>query len=149
MTTKATATAPELVPNAFAGQKKKPTNAELTAALGATRVLWDRLLSDLAELGADAQEWHSYSPKYGWSLKLKRGERTIVYLAPCPGCFRVAFVLGDKALDAVRGSCRDARLTKLLKDAKKYPEGTAVRLIVSVAPDLAIVKPLAQAKLDH
>ena len=78
-------------PNAFIGRTKAPTDAELSAELGAARVLWDELL---AELALPIQEWNSYSPKAGWSMKVKQGKRTILYLAPCHDSFRVAFILG-------------------------------------------------------
>ena len=55
-------------PNAFIGRTKPPTDDELSAELGVARVLWDELLADLA---LPVQEWNSYSPKAGWSLKLK------------------------------------------------------------------------------
>ena len=86
-------------PNAFIGRTQLPTDDELSAELGAARVLWDELLAMLA---LPIQEWNSYSPKAGWSLKLKLKKRTIVYLAPCHGSFRVAFILGDKAMEAAR-----------------------------------------------
>jgi len=51
-------------PNAFIGKTRKPTEAELAAALGPAKVIWDQILADLAaECGADVQEWNSYSPK--------------------------------------------------------------------------------------
>ena len=66
-------------PNAFIGRTLPPTDDELSAQLGAARVLWDELL---AQLALPIQEWHSYSPKAGWSLKLILKKRTILYLAP-------------------------------------------------------------------
>ena len=69
-----------MTPNAFIGRTKPPTDEELSAELGVVRALWDELLADLA---LPVQEWNSYSPKAGWSLKLKQGKRTIVYLSPC------------------------------------------------------------------
>jgi hypothetical protein len=90
--------------NAFIGRTKAPTEAEVDAALGSTAALWKELVEWMAEQGAAIQEWNSYSPKAGWALKLKQKKRNIVYLGPCDGCFRVAFVLGDKAVAAARKS---------------------------------------------
>ena len=45
-----------------------------------------------------------HSPKYGRSLRLKLKKRTIVHLCPCDGSFRVAFILGDRAVKAARQS---------------------------------------------
>ena len=137
-------------PNAFIGKTEQPTDGELSAALGPARAAWDQLLADLArEYGVNVHEWNSYSPKAGWSLKLKQGKRTIVYLAPCQGSFRVAFILGAKALEAVRQAKPSQALRKTLDEAPRYPEGTGVRLHIKTRRDLAAVRKLAEAKLAH
>ena len=118
------------IPNAFIGQPAQPTDAEIAAALGPTAETWKQLLDWLAAQGASIQEWKSSSPKYGWSLLLKLKKRTIVYLAPCDGCFRVAFVLGDRAVAAARQGDLPKPVLKLLDEATHYAEGTGLRLVV-------------------
>ena len=121
----------DAVQNAFIGKREKPTEADLGAALGPTKPVWDELIACLAAQHEVAiQEWSSYSPKAGWSLRLKRGKRTIVWLAPLQGCFQVAFILGDKALLAARQSNLSARAIQALEEARKYPEGTGVLLLI-------------------
>jgi len=138
------------IPNAFVGMKEKPTAGDLTAALGPIAPVWEKLIVDLAaDYNVSDQEWSSYSPKYGWSLKLKLKKRTIVYLGPCPGCFRVSFVLGDRAVAAARESKLPASVLKLLDDAPRYPEGTGLRLVIKNARDLPSVMKLAQIKLAN
>jgi hypothetical protein len=137
-------------PNAFIGKSKKPTDEELLLALGPSKKLWDQLVSELAdELEANTLEWSSYSAKAGWSLRIKHKQRTIVWLAPCSGCFRVAFVLGDKAMKAARQSHLPDQTQKILDEAPHYPEGTGVRLIVKAARDLAPIRELAAVKLKN
>ncbi len=112
--------------------------------------MWDELAAILEkELGLDAQEWNSYSPKAGWSLRLRRKERNIVYLSPHRGCFTASFALGYKALQAARAQGLPAPILKILKEAKRYAEGTAVRITVKAAADLEVVKKLAMAKLEN
>ena len=130
-------------PNAFIGRTKPPTDDELSAELGAARALWDELL---AELALPTQEWNSYSPKAGWSLKVKLGKRTILYMAPCHGSFRVAFILGAKAVEAARHSKLSKAMVKIIDQAPRYPEGTGVRLEIAARKDLAAVKKLAEVK---
>jgi hypothetical protein len=66
--------------NAFIGKAEEPTEAELAAALGPAKAIWDQLIDDLAEeCGIGDQEWNSYSRKAGCSLRLKREQRNIVY----------------------------------------------------------------------
>jgi hypothetical protein len=136
-------------PNAFIGKTKAPTEAELAAALGTTAALWKLLVDWMAEQGAAVQEWNSYSPKAGWALKLKQKKRTIVYLAPCAGHFRIAFILGERAVAAARKSDLSKSTLKLLDEAPRYAEGTGVRLMVKAAKELAAIKKLALIKMAN
>ena len=137
-------------PNAFIGKSKPPTAAELATALGAAKVLWDRLLAGLAdELNLTVQEWNSYSLKAGWSLRLKLKDRNILYLAPRQGGFLVSFALSNKAVAAARQSRLPADVIKIINEAKRYAEGTGVRLEIRKPKDIAVVKQLAAIKLAH
>ena len=139
-----------MLPNAFTGKPHPPTDAELAGALGPAKALWDRLLADLAdEHKLTVQEWNSYSPKAGWSLRLKSKGRNIVYLGPCQGAFRTAFVLGDKAVAAARQSDLASGVIKIINEAKRYAEGTAVRIEIKQAKDIKTVIKLAGIKLAH
>ena len=140
----------ELAPNAFIGKPAPPTSKELSNALGGTESLWDGLIRELtSQRLIDRQEWHSYSKKAGWSLKLLGCERVILYMSPLYGCFRASFALGEKALQAARTSGLSAATRKLLAEAKKYAEGTAVRIEVRDAEDLETVKKFAKAKVEN
>ncbi|MBZ5706923.1 MAG: DUF3788 domain-containing protein [Acidobacteriia bacterium] len=139
-----------MLANAFVDKPKKPTDAELTAALGPAKALWDQLLAGLAErCNAGDREWSSYSRKAGWSLRVKHKQRVILYLSPCRGCFRASFALGDKAVQAARQSGLPASVVKIIDQAKRYAEGTAVRIEVKAAKDIAVVERLAAVKLEN
>jgi hypothetical protein len=133
-------------PNAFIGRTLAPTDDDLSAQLGAARALWDELLTQLA---LPTQEWNSYSPKAGWSLKLILKKRTILYLTPCHGSFRVAFVLGPKAVEAARQARLPKSVLKIIDEAPRYAEGTGVRLEIKTRKDLAAVARLAEVKLAN
>jgi|SRR5271157_35336 len=137
-------------PNAFIGKKKKPEENELTAALGPAKAAWDRLIGRLAaDCNLAVAEWNSYSPKYGWSLRLKVKKRNIVYLVPRLGGFSVAFVFGDRAMAAARLSKLPRKVARILAEGKRYPEGTAFRMGVTGARDIPAIVKLAAIKLQH
>ncbi|HLJ49393.1 MAG TPA: DUF3788 domain-containing protein [Bryobacteraceae bacterium] len=140
-----------MLPNAFIGKAEKPSDEELAAELGRrAKTLWDQLLSELADQhNINIAEWHSYSRKAGWALRLKLRDRTIVYLSPCKGSFRASFALGDKAVAAARASKLPKKILSIIAEAKKYAEGTAVRFDVEDAKDVAAVTVLAALKLQH
>jgi hypothetical protein len=140
----------DMAPNAFIGMAEIPTDAALAGALGAMKPLWDGLIAEMAERhGAGIQEWKSYSLKSGWALRLKRAKRTILHMAPCEGSFRVAFILGERAVLAARQSRLSARLLKIIDEAPKYPEGTGVRLHIKGPKDISAVRKLAVIKLEN
>lgn len=138
------------IPNAFIGKTAQPTSDEVAAALGSTAIVWKEFLDWLEdEKGITEQEWNSSSPKYGWALRMKLKKRNIVYLGPCAGCFRVAFVLGDKAMAAARETKLSKSVLKALDEAPHYAEGTGIRLMVHESKDLAPIRILAAVKLAN
>jgi len=145
----ATATGIE-VKNAFEGKLVEPTAVEIAAALGASATAWNLLIDWLAERhNVTTLERKSYSPKYGWSLRLKLKKRTILYLAPCNGCFLAAFILGDRAMEAVRESTLPRAIADIVQQSPRYPEGTGVRLVVKGMKDLPAIRKLVEIKLAH
>ncbi|MGA3040604.1 MAG: DUF3788 domain-containing protein [Bryobacteraceae bacterium] len=143
--------ATETLPNAFIGKSETPTDDDLAAELGrSAKTLWDRLLANLAEQhNVATREWNSYSAKAGWLLRLKRGKRTILYLSPCQGGFRASFALGGKAVEAARASKLPRRVIRIIDSAKRYAEGTGVRIDVDGPADIAVVLKLTAIKLAN
>jgi hypothetical protein len=141
----------ELMPNAFIGKRETPTDDDLAAELGrSAKGIWDRLLAGLAERhNIVTREWNSYSPKAGWSLRLKRDKRTILYLSPCRGCFRASFALGGKAVEAARASGLPPSVIRIIDSAKRYAEGPGVRIDVNGPADIAVVEKLPAIKLAN
>jgi hypothetical protein len=132
--------------NAFIGSATAPTERQLMATLGDSAALWKTLVAELkAACEIDSAQWGSSSPKLGWSLRLNRKNRIIMYLAPCKDTFLASFALGQKAVESAKESLnRD--VVRLIKLAKRYAEGTAVRIEVRSQADLETVKTLALAK---
>lgn len=137
-------------PNAFAGHAKCPTQKAVESALGESHPLWKQLVAELKrELKLDGEDWHSSGVKYGWALRLQLKKRNIVYLGPRFGSFVATFVIGDKAVAAAKKSDLPTYLLKIIAEAKRYPEGTALRIDVSKPEDLEAVKILAKIKIEN
>jgi hypothetical protein len=136
--------------NAFAGQAEPPTQKAVETVLGQSHPLWKQLVAELKqELKLDGEEWNSSGLKYGWSFRLQLKKRNIVYLGPRSGSFMTAFVLGDKAVAVARKSNLPAYVLKMIAQAKRYGEGTPVRIEVSKLEDLEPVKVLAKIKIEN
>jgi hypothetical protein len=136
--------------NAFAGQIHPPTQKAVAEVLGPGFELWKQLIADLKrDLDLDSEEWNSSGVKYGWSLRLQKRKRNIVYLGPRAGMLVAAFVLGDKAVAAARRSELPVRVLRVLAESKRYAEGTALRIEVAGPGDLQVVRTLARIKVEN
>jgi hypothetical protein len=136
--------------NAFIGFPQAPSEEELASALGGALSTWKQLLEVLrGDFGLQTTDWHSYSRKAGWALRVKKGERNIVYLSPCAGLFKASFALGDKAMTAARASRLPKAVLAILDTARRYAEGTGVALEIRKSAELASVKKLVAAKLAN
>lgn len=139
-----------MVANAFVGAMKAPHEKEVAAILGPGKELWDDLLQRLrGDCRTDAEEWGSSSKKLGWSLRVKRKERIVVYLAPQVGYFIASFALGEKAVEVARASRLPPKVMNVIEEAKRYAEGRAVRLDVRSASDLEGVLRVAKVKIAN
>ena len=122
----------------------------MNLTLGRAKARWDGLLAALAKEYPDiAPEWHRSSVKAKWSLRVKLRGRTILYMIPGEGTFQAALVFGGKALEAIRAGGFPAHVLQLLSEARKYAEGTGIRLEVKTQKDIAVIVKLAPVKVAH
>jgi hypothetical protein len=61
----------------------------------------------------------------------------------------VSFALGDKAVAAAKKSKLPSNILKIIAEAKRYAEGTAVRVEVHGEGDIESVKTLARIKMEN
>jgi hypothetical protein len=134
----------------FDEKSRQPNDGDLAKALGKTKGFWDDLKDHVAkEYEPVTEEWKYYGQKYGWSLRLVRKKRTILYLIPCKGYYLAAFVLGDRAVQAARKSKLPESIIKIINEAKRYAEGTGFRVPVKKRQDLESMKKLAAIKMTN
>lgn len=134
--------------SAFADKSRPPERAALDQVLGASAGLWQELVSHVTERHAPiTEQWNHAGAKYGWSLRLKRKDRIVLYLTPQAGSFLVGVVLGEKAVKAARDSGLPEAVLALVEAAPRYAEGRGLRLTVTRDEDLIAVQKLAAAKM--
>ena len=73
-------------------------------------------------------------------------KRRLFYLVPKPGDFRFSMILGDRAIALLKQGALVDKILPLLKDAKRYAEGTAF-IFDRKTFDPEIVIALLEAKL--
>ncbi len=100
----------------------------------------------LVEDAAFHPEWKWYGAKSGWGLKLFEKKRNLCFLNPKEGAFDVAFVFGERARHETLAGPAPEAVKVLLRDARHYPEGWAVRLTVTKKAELELVRRLLEIK---
>jgi len=128
----------------------EPDDNQLKDVLGKMFQLWAAIKKYFEDKQIDVQEeWKFYSQKYGWSMRLKHKKRNIIYLVPCKEYFRVTFIFGDKAVAAAEQSTLPESILDMLRSARKYVEGRAIRFEVRGQEDVENVKKLIEIKMAN
>lgn len=134
--------------SAFDDKASEPGADELRRTLGRSGARWDELIEHLATKQAPLDTGWTYAgANWGWSLRLKRKKRTILYLTPRDRHFLVGFALGEKAVAAAHEAGLPEDVLAVIDGARKYAEGRAVRLEVRTKKDLQAVERLAAIKM--
>ena len=132
----------------FGDPASPPTAAELHRVLGPARRAWERLAQHVGQTyGPVVEQWSFAGAKFGWSLRLRKTDRVILYLIPQAGQFLVGIVLGGKAVAAAQSSGLPAPVLAAIAAAPRYAEGTGLRLPIAGEGDLAPVETLTALKM--
>ena len=134
----------------FDDRHTPPEDRTLAQALGRASGAWSTLKEKVSrQCGPLEEEWAFAGAKYGWSLRLKRAQRVIVYLTPCAGHFLASFALGEKACAAALKAGLPAAILEAIAEAPRYAEGRGVRIAVRSAREAPAIAKLAAIKLAH
>lgn len=134
----------------FEDRKAPPTDRAIELALGKAFPTWASLKEALL-LDCDPleEEWAFAGERFGWSLRLRRGKRVIVYLTPCADHFLASFVLGEKACAAAIKQGLPARVLASIAAAPRYAEGRGFRIPIRTQKEASGIRKLAGIKLAH
>jgi len=134
----------------FTDKATIPSEKDLEIALGVTYNIWQHLSDFTKKQYPDAiEEWNFSSEKFGWSFRLKDEKRVIIYLLPRDQYFKVAFVFGDKATDAILESTIVDSIKTEIKAAKKYAEGRGIRIDIKDQMLVADIEKLIAIKVAY
>lgn len=134
--------------SAFDDRTATPSDHDLRRVLGPAASSWSDLVAHVSETYEPVTtEWNFGGAKFGWSLRLRKPDRVILYLIPRIDGFLVGIVLGAKAVAAAGNARLPARVLEMIAEAPRYAEGTGVRLPVVGARDLPAIKKLTALKM--
>jgi len=121
-----------------------PPVGELRDLLGRCYEVFDRVAHPRPGVTG---EWRCYKKGTPPVLKVIDGTRTLYYVRPDRGFVRVTLVLGRLACDAALAGRVPAHLHDLIRSARQFPEGRAIRLELHRLAEVADVEALVAVKL--
>jgi hypothetical protein len=140
-------TPPSLDPNAaFPDEMREPAESDLPGALGRAFGPLAKVLEHLRAAHPDVSPEWKYSPRAGWHLIYSRKKRRLFYLIPTRDDFRLSLILGGKAIATLQAGPCAKKMPALLKEARRYPEGTAF-IFTGATLDVAVAVALLEAKI--
>jgi hypothetical protein len=134
----------------FMDKGSMPTDEDLKRALGKLFDVWVELVDYTEKVySGAAEEWKYGGEKYGWSFRISDKKRVLIYLLPRAKFFKVAFVFGQKATDAILKSNISESIVNELKAAKVYAEGRGIRIDVKDGGCVEDLKKLVDIKVGN
>lgn len=134
----------------FTQKSETPNEAQLQEALGDTYAYWQIFAEHTKKLYPKyVEEWYFSGEKYGWSFRIKDKKRVIIYLLPRDQFFKVAFVFGQKATDAIIASTVAEFIKTEIQMAKVYAEGRGIRIDIKDKTLVNDLLKLIEIKINH
>jgi hypothetical protein len=113
----------------FTDKSKTPDTEDIKKLGDEYYDLWSEITDYVMEMYPSAiAEWNYPGAKYGWSFRIKDKKRVIIYLLPREKFFKVAFVFGQKAFDAIMNSDVNQAIKSELSQSVSYAEGRGIRI---------------------
>ena len=136
--------------SAFSVKVRAPDDKELRDALSDSYDAWKRLLSLLDTcIGDLVSVWGHAGERYGWSLRVMRGKRVLVYLTPQKRQFLVSLALGEKAVVAAKAARLPVAVLRVIEASPKYAEGRGVRFAIKSERQLDALARLVEIKSQN
>jgi hypothetical protein len=110
----------------FLDPSSKPTEQTLKSALGYLYPYYKKLM-DVA--GSFSQDWN-FSKGSGWMLKVYDKKKALFYLIPLKNEFKISMAIREKERKTFLEDSELEMILNMLKSAKKYREGFALRFKV-------------------
>lgn len=114
----------------FDDQDCEPDGANVAEALKQSAAMWDEIVDHVTNTYPQVTVKWIYSKSGGWTSRLISKKRTVVYLTPCDGHFKVGLVYGQKATDTALASGLPDDIKEVIRSARVYAEGRGIRLEV-------------------
>src|ERR1051326_1652866 len=138
-----------MAPSVFLDNQEVPSAKAVASALGDSELLWDGIRDYVvSHYKPVVQVWGYAGKQYGWSLGLKQKKRSVAYLIPGKGNFVCSLAFNEKAVAQARKVKLPVAILNMIDEAKRFPEGRAVRVEINSDKEAAVAKQLIDLKMS-
>jgi hypothetical protein len=130
----------------FLDKDHQPTPREISAALGARKVLWKSILQYLDANYRIPVQINFGGKNYGWNYWYRKGGKTLVNLFPQGGFFVAQVVLGGEQVKQALRLKLGKSVGTVLREATQFHDGRWLYIPVKTKKDLKNVILLMQVK---
>lgn len=124
----------------FLDKNSKPTMQTLQSALGETCTYYDKLMGTASTF---SQDWN-FSKSSGWMLKVHNRKKALFYLIPLKNEFVISMAIRENERKIVLDDIELKTIHEIIKSAKKYREGYALRFNIKNDADFEMPKLLIE-----
>jgi hypothetical protein len=118
----------------------RPTTGELRSVLGRSYAAWAALTAFIHMRMRVQEEWHAGAD--GWTLRLRRGGRSLLTLTTGDRHARALFVVPPSRVRAALALPLAPSTRAMIRRARPYPDGRWIALTIRTLHDLADLKTL-------
>lgn len=131
---------------AFTDKLHQPATAEIVAAIGSKRPLWENLTSFIADSYRLKSDFAFYGKNYGWALRFRKAGKALLSLYPGQNSFTAQIIVSQAQAEKALSSGIGKKASKVIEDAHSYPEGRWLFIKIESEQDLNDVKQLLIVK---
>lgn len=130
----------------FTDKKNQPTQEQISAAIGSTRVLWEKLKRYVEENYRVKSDFAFYGKNYGWALRFRKAGKALVSMYAGEGEFTAQVVIGKEQAKEAFGLELGSNTRRVLEEARDFQEGRWLFIKVKTNQDLGDIKRLLSLK---
>jgi len=130
----------------FTDREHKPTMAEIFAAIGSKRPLWGKLTSFIEDRYRLKSDFAFFGKNYGWALRFRKAGKALLSLYPGQDSFTAQIIISETQAEKALSSGLSEKTSKIIEDARPYPEGRWLFIKVESEQDLNDIKQFLMVK---
>ena len=127
-------------------KEEKPTTEEIIKAIGKRSSLWIEIHKYIEENYNFTSELVFWTKNYGWTIRYKKGGRTICYFFPEKEAFSVLIVLGKEQAEIVDLTRLNTKIRSVFQNTEQLHDGRWLWVRALTKSDVESIKVLLNAK---